>query len=381
MVSGMTALYTGDLRMQVRQDLGRATRLVASVALALAVVACAKKPDAPAPRASLTVTAQVVNVAPLPRKVNASGTVAAWQDIPVASETGGLTVTAVLVDEGSRVRQGQQLVQLDDRVLRAQLRQAAAAVASAEAMQAQNDAALKRSTELRGKGFLSQAALDTSIANQKTAAAQVLTAKAALGEAQAKLDQSVIRAPTAGLITSRTVVKGMVISVGSELFRLVRDDQLEMNAQIPEADLHLVQPGMSAVVTGAQGTTTGRVRLVTPQVDPQTRLGLARITLPPSSPFRNGNFATAAIDVGAVPVLSVAQEAIVFRDGKPGLFVIGPGDRVHYVQVTTGTRDSGLVEITSGLTPGSRVVTQGGGFLGEGDRVAIAPALPNTGGA
>ncbi len=381
----MSALFRGEHQMR---DLARATRPLTGpvlvLSLVLALVGCGKKPDpAPqGPKSTLTVTAETVNVTPLPRRVDASGTVLAWQDIPVSSETGGLEVTAVLVDEGSQVRQGQQLVQLDDRVLRAQVNQSAAAVTSAEAVLAQNQAALKRSVDLKAKGFLAQSALDTAVANQKTAEAQVLTAKAALGESQAKLDQSVIRAPVSGLITSRSVVKGQVISVGTELFRLVREDQLEMNAQIPESDLPYVKAGMAAQVTGDHGATMGRVRVVTPQVDPQTRLGMARITLPLTSPFRSGNFGTASIDVGQVPVMAVPQGAIVFRDGKPGLYVIGAQDKVHFVQVTTGEHFSGgLVEVRTGLKPGSRIVTQGGGFLGDGDRVTVTAALPSTGGA
>ena len=377
----MSVLFRGEHQMR---DLARATRPLAGLLLVLALVGCGKKPDATGAqtaKSTLTVTAETVNITPLPRRVDASGTVLAWQDIPGSSETGGLEVTAVLVDEGSHVRQGQQLIQLDDRVLRAQVNQAAAGVTSAEAVLAQNQAALKRSQELKAKGFLAQSALDTAIANQKTADAQVLTAKAALGEAKAKLDQSVIRAPVAGIITSRTVVKGQVISVGTELFRLVRDDQLEMNAQIPEADLPYVHakawPPRSPAT---RASTVGRVRTVTPQVDPTTRLGMARITLPITSPFRSGNFGTASIDVGQIPVLAVPQGAIVFRDGKPGLYVSGAGDKVHFTQVTTGEHFAGgLVEVRTGLQPGSRVVTQGGGFLGDGDRVTVTAALPTTG--
>ena len=381
----MSALFRGEHQMR---DLARAVRPLAGPVLILALAAalngCGKKPEATpqAAKSTLTVTAETVSVTPLPRRVDASGTVLAWQDIPVSSETGGLEVTAVLVDEGSHVRQGQQLVQLDDRVLRAQVKQAAAAVTSAQAVLAQNQAALKRSNDLKAKGFLAQSALDTAVANQKTAEAQVLTAQAALGEAQAKLDQSIIRAPTSGLITSRSVVKGQVINVGTELFRLVREDQLEMNAQIPEADLPYVKPGMAATVTGDRGTTLGRVRIVTPQVDPTTRLGMARITLPITSPFRSGNFGTASIDVGQIPVMAVPQGAVVFRDGKPGLYVIGDQNKVRFVQVTTGEHFAGgLVEIRSGLQPGSRIVTQGGGFLGDGDRVTVTAPLQGAAGA
>src|SRR3569833_149307 len=286
--------------MSSMRDFSRATLAVAAALLVSGVAACGKTPDAaPTNKTALTVTAAVVQTTPLNRTVNASGTVAAWQEVVVASETGGLNITAVLVDEGSHVREGQQLTQLDDRALRAQVRQSEAGVASAKAVLAQQSAALKRAQELHAKGYLAQSALDTAVANEKPAAAQVLTAEAGLGESQAKLSQASVRAPVSGLITSRTAVKGNVISVGAELFRLVRDDQVELNAQIPEADLPFVHAGMAASVHGPQGSTTGRVRVVTPQVDPQTRLGLARITHAGGSPIPARHKATAANAEGA----------------------------------------------------------------------------------
>lgn len=353
------------------------TMALAAAAVSLLALDGCKKPaasgPAPAAKPALTVTVATVENVPLARKIDASGSVAAWQQVPVASETGGLEVTAVLVDEGSRVRQGQALIQLDDRVLRAQVRQAQASVASTRAVLAQNEAALRRAQELHGKGYLSQSALDKATADARTAEAQVQTAQAGLGEAQAKLSQASVRAPVAGLITARSVVKGQVISVGTELFRLVREGQLEMNAQVPQSDLPLVRAGQAATVTSEEGATViGRVRLVTPQVDPQTRLGLARITLPQGSPFKSGNYARATIDVGVVPALVAPQNAVVFREGKPGLYVLNAAGRVHFHAITTGTRSGDLVEVTSGGEAGSRVAVGGAGFLGENDLVRVA---------
>jgi RND family efflux transporter MFP subunit len=344
---------------------GAAIRLLACFALSVAVAACSKKQAPPPPRASLTVTAATVQVTAVSRRVDASGTVNPWMDVPVASEVGGLEVTDLLVDEGSRVRQGQVLIKLDDRVLVAQLHEQ-------EAVRDQNDAALARAQQLHGKGFLSQASLDQALAAAKTS-------RATVAETRARLDQATIRAPVSGTITARSVVKGQVVSVGAQLFRLVRDDQLEMNAQIPEADLPLVRAGMNAMVSSERGVTAmGRVRVVTPQVDPQTRLGLARITLPVGSAFKAGNFATCSIDVGAVPALNVPESSIVYKDGLPGVFLVDGQNKVHYVHVVTGERASGQVEVRSGLTSGARIVTQGGGFLGDGDKVAITAPLTGS---
>jgi RND family efflux transporter MFP subunit len=348
--------------------------LCMGVAMATALAACSKKPPE-APHPALTVTAETVAPRALARHVEATGTVAAWRDVPVGAETGGLTAVEVTVDEGSRVREGQLLDMLNDRVLQAQVRQQQAAVASAQAVLAQNAAALARSQALAKQGFLAKANLETAVANEKTAQAQVETAQASLAETLTKLDQTNIRAPVSGLVSARTVVKGQIVTAGSELLRIVRDGQLELNAQIPEADLPLVHAGQAAKVADEQGhSVTGHVRLVTPQVDTQTRLALARITLPEGAGFSSGEFARAEIDVGAQPVLAVPESAVVFRDGKPYVFVVDAANHVHQRGVTPGERGDGYVAITSGLNAGDRAITSGAGFLGEGDLVTVARA-------
>jgi RND family efflux transporter MFP subunit len=345
--------------------------LFACVALASLACACAKKP-VEAPKPALTVTAETVHLHDLVHRVYATGTVGAWRDVPVGAETGGLTALEVKVDEGSRVRTGELLVKLNDRVLQAQVRQQQAAVTSAEAVLAQQQAALNRSEALANQGFMAKANLETAIANQKTASAQVETARAALAETETKLDQTNIRAPVAGLVSSRTVVQGQIVTAGAELLRIVRDDQLELNAQIPEADLPLVHAGQIAQVSDEQGhTAAGRIRLVAPQVDSQSRLALARITLPVGGGFDSGAFARAEIDVGSQPVIAVPESAIVYRDGKPNVLVIDQSKHLHQRAVQTGERAQGYVAVQSGLSLGEAVVTEGAGFLGEGDLVRV----------
>lgn len=350
---------------------------IAALAVGLTLAACGGHDDekAAAPAARQSVTAAVVAETSVQRSITASGSVSAWEEVPVGAETGGLVAVAVLVDEGAWVRQGQVLVRLNDALLRAQLSQQDAALASAEALQAQQDAALERARELRERGFLSQAALDNAIANQRTAQAQVAAARAARSETATRLDQTNIRAPVSGLIISRAVTRGQIVQPGAELFRMVRDGRLELNAQAPEAELPLIRAGMPAVVTSAEaGEVSGTVRIVTPEVDPQTRLGVARITLSPGSGLRPGMFARAVIDVGARPGLTVPSAAVVYREGKAGVYLIGPNDVVRFQPVIPGARNGDDVIVTSGLAAGQRVVVRGAGFLGEGDTVSVVAA-------
>ena len=353
--------------------------VAAMVAMGLTLAACGgdsrEKDAAAAQRAGQTVTAATAVLINQPRTVTASGTVSAWEEVPVGAETGGLSAIAVYVDEGTYVRQGQLLVKLNDEVLQAQLRQQQAGVASAEANAAREDAALARAEELRGRGFLSQASLDTAIANQRSARAQLSSAQAALSETRTRLDQTSIRAPVAGMISSRSVTRGQIVQPGSELFRMVRDGRLELDAEIPEAELRLVRSGMAATIASEQAAgATGSVRIVTPEVNPQTRLGIARISLAPGSGLRPGMFARATIDLGAQPAVVVPSDAVIFREGKAGVYTIGARNAVRFNPISTGVRNGTQIQVVSGLEANQQVVVQGAGFLGEGDVVTVVPA-------
>jgi len=339
-----------------------------------------KAAAAAARAAGQTVTAATATLISQPRTVTASGSVSAWEEVPIGAETGGLTAIGVFVDEGAYVRQGQPLVQLNDAVLRAQLGQEQAGVAAAEANVARDDAALARAQELRERGFLSQASLDTALANQRASNAGLASARASLSETRTRVNQATIRAPVSGMVSSRSVTRGQIVQPGTELFRLVRDGRLELDAQIPEADLALVRSGMTATIASDQAAgAAGRVRIVTPQVDAGTRLGVARISLASGSGLRPGMFARAAIDVGSRPALVVPSDAVIFREGKPGVYAISANNAVHFTPIVTGVRNGLQIQVITGLQAGQRVVVQGAGFLGEGDVVTVSPPRPAAG--
>ena len=325
-----------------------ALRVALIVATALSLAACGgeKTADAEAKAgeggSSQTVTVATAVLESLPRTVSASGTISAWEEVPVGAETGGLTATGVYVDEGSYVRQGQPLVQMNDALLRAQLRQ-------------------------------QQASLDTALANQRASAANMSAAEAALSEIRTRLSQATIKAPVSGLVISRNVTRGQIISPGSELFRIVRDGRLELDAQVPETELGLVRAGQGAVVSSDQvGETTGRVRIVTPEVDPQTRLGIARITLTGGG-FRPGMFGRARIDVGTQPAVTLPTAAVLYRENRAGVFILDGEGRARFRPVAIVSRSSERTAVT-GIEAGARIIVSGAGFLGEGDRVRVAPA-------
>lgn len=329
-----------------------------------------------APSAAATVSVATVASQPIAREINATGSISPWEEVPVGAETGGLTAVSVNAEEGQVVQAGQVLVKLNDALISAQLRQQEAAVASARATLAEAQAALGRARELQAKGYLSQASLDTAIARQGTAAANLAAAEAARGETAARLAQTAIRAPVGGLISRRSVTKGQIVSTGSELFRIVRDSRLEVDAEIPETDLGAVKAGMPATIYSDKiGEMSGRVRIVTSEVNASSRLGVARVTLSSMGGFRPGMFARVRIDAGDQPALVVPSAAVLYRENRPGVFVVDSARKVHFrrIQIVTSTGDR---VAATGLTAGEQVVVDGAGFLGEGDLVRISAATP-----
>ena len=333
--------------------------LTAGVMLAVMAGAqgCAKKPkaDASAQHAA-TVNYAVVQTGVAPVRITGSGSVSAWQEVPVGAETGGLTAVALLADEGQEVKQGQPLLKMNDVLLQAQLKQASANYDQA-------NKAYQRAETLYKQGYLSAAGLDQ-------AQASMLTTQAALDTAQTQLSLATVRAPVSGVVSSRTAVLGQIVQQGAELFRIVRDGRIELNMEVVESDLHRIQPGMSATVTSeSTGPVAGTVRIVTPEVNPTTRLGYARISAPWSSGLRPGMFAQGDIDAGTQTVMELPQSAIVYSQNLPAVYLIGPDNKAHIRKVALGEHLGQAVVIKDGVAPGDRVVTTGAGFLNDGDLV------------
>lgn len=331
----------------------------------------------------LTVSVVPAELRSMSRRVVASGTVRAWEEIVIAAEAQGLAIAEVGVDEGDTVEAGAVLATLDAAVIEAQEAQGVANLAAAQAVLKEAQANLARARDLQPRGTVSRQNLDARIAAERTAAAQVAVAEAGLAEIRARLDQTVIRAPFAGVIARRDANVGQVVVVGGELFRLIRDGRLELEAEVPESDFARLSAGLSAEVQaeGLDAPVRAQLRTLSPTVDPRTRLGIAHLELPAASGFKPGMFATGDIDLGANDLLMLPVAAIVWRDGVQGVFIIDTGNDTaagqgvaRFTPVRTGLRRDGLVEVREGLAPGAAVALRGAGFLEDGDAVGVVEA-------
>ena len=328
-------------------------------------------------RAALSVQAVSPRRETLARTLSASGGLAAWQEVVIGAETQGLRLVEVAVQVGERVRRGQLLARLQSDTLTAERAATQAALAEAEAVLAQARLEAERDRALQAGGALSAQQLQQTLTAETTARTRVQALKARLQADEVRLAQTRLLAPDDGLISARLATVGAVAQPGQELFRLIRQGRIEWRAELPGADMARLSPGMPVKLTPA-GTDTvleGRVRQIAPTVDPATRQGLVYVDLTPgaaASPVaRPGMLARGEFQLGGSEALTLPQGAVLLREGFSIVMRIEADARVREVKVRTGRRVGDRVEILEGLDAQARVVAQGAGFLGDGDRVKV----------
>jgi HlyD family secretion protein len=340
---------------------------------------------AAAARPALTVTLTTPQPADWPQLIAANGNVAAWQEAVIGAELSGLRITEVLVNVGDKVVRGQPLARIATDAVLADLAQARAADAEAQAGLAEAKVNVERARQLQAQGFISpQAALQSATAEQ-TALARVAAARARVQSEEVRLPQTRILAPDDGVISARTATVGSLAQNGQELFRLIRGGRLEWRAEVTASELARLRPGMVATVQppgAAEARVQGTVRMVAPTLDPQTRNALVYVDLPAASPLRAGMFVHGQLLVGQATALTLPQSAVVLRDGFAYVYSVGGDNRVTEVKVELGRRVGDRVEVTRGLTPAMKLVASGAGFLADGDTVRVvdsgAPAKPSA---
>jgi HlyD family secretion protein len=319
-----------------------------------------------------TVTVVVPGRTDVARTITASGALAARRDQPIGVAGEGGLVTRVLVDAGTWVRAGQVLASIDRSVQSQEASQLAASVqvARADAALAQNE--YDRAQSLIARGFVSKADLDRKKAARDAAFARVRVAEAQLRASHARIGRLDVRAPTSGLILSRSVEVGQIVSAGSgALFRLALGGEMEMQAAMSQQDLAFVRVGMPATVTpiGTDQTIAGQVWQVSPVIDPQSRLGSVRIAIPYASGIRPGGYADARITGGSTTAPMLPQSAVLSDEKGNYVYIINGKNEVERREVKIGTVNDAGVTVAEGLSGQEKVVLSAGPFLNPGQKV------------
>ena len=185
-------------------------------------------------------------------------------------------------------------------------------------------------------------------------------------------------APDDGVISSRTATVGAVLTAGSELFRLIRQNRLEWRAEIPAKHLGKIVPKLSATVEAADGLTMkGTVRQLGPTVNTRTLNTMAYIDLPDPGPVKAGMFLSGKIQTGESSALHVPESAIVYRDGYTYVIAVANNSIARQIKVTTGRRRENLVEIKGAVSKADPLVLSGGSFVIEGDLLKVVATEEN----
>jgi len=377
----MSATINGEILQDNRDRNQRRIRIAAIIVVILIIAGAAyyffgsgnnAPTDADKAGQAQTVTVVAPGRDSVMRAINATGTLAARREIPVGVVGEGGRVLQVYVDAGDWVTQGQVLVSVDRSV---QTQQAAAleaqtGVARADLQLAQNE--LDRAMQLVDRGFISKADMDRKTATRDAARARVNVANAQLAETRARNARLDVRAPVSGYVLERNVETGQTVSAGSGiLFRIAKDGQLELQANLSEDDLAQIAVGIPASVTpvGVDRVFNGNIWQISPMIDVQSRQGMARIALPFDAALRPGGFASVEIKSGAMTAPVLPESAV--QTGREGSFVyiVGKNNKVQQRLVKLGPVTANGLIIEEGLDGTERVVLYAGGFLNPDETI------------
>lgn len=350
------------------------TCLLSLLALGLAATGCKKeaaKSDGAVPVFAVRAVVAEAKVQAVNETLSLVGSVAANEMVEIKSETDG-TLEEVLFTEGQRVKQGDLLFRLDESKF-------SASVNEAEANFKLSETTYERSKQLQRDKLVSQQEFDQ-------AAALYQANKASLDLKKRLMKDARIYAPFKGIMSSRLVSPGQVISKNTMLTWIVDLDPVKVELAVPERFVSQLQTGQKIEITVAAypgRTFLGEVFFIAPFVESATRTAQVKARVEnPKAELKPGMFANLNLTLKLKEDAIVIPESSVMASGdRTILYVLDKDDAAQIRAVKLGIRQAGLVEITSGLKPGERVVAEGIQKIRPGAKVmASATASPATGG-
>ena len=312
---------------------------------------------------AMPVESMMVAARPLDIAIDSVGTLVANESVIVRPEIVG-RITAISFEEGQPIKAGAKLFQIDDRLARAELKQAAANLRLAQLE-------YERFRKLAGTGAATKRAADQAQANLGVAQANADLAKTRLAYTE-------ITAPFDGVVGLRKVSPGDYVQVGQELANFVSYDPMKVNFSIPETEAGKLEAGQQIAITveALPGETfLGTVYALDPQLDVAGRSVSLRATIPnPENRLKPGFFAHVALRVEQKSAaLMIPEHAIIPQGNQTFIYRIDAEDMVALVPITLGARFKGEVEVTAGLAAGDAVVTSGHMKLHPGAKVMRLP--------
>lgn len=324
----------------------------------------------PPPSMPVPVEVAPVRVGPIAEEITAVGSLRSNETVMIRPEVPG-RVARIAFAEGQPVKAGEVLVALDDSIPRAEL-------ADAEAKEALAKANATRAQELYGKGAGSARARDE-------ATATLLTARAAVELARARLEKHTLTAPFDGIAGLRQVSPGDYVAAGAAIVNVESIDPVKVDFRVPELYLRALRPGQTLRVrvdAWPDETFAGEVYAIDPAVDASDRAIAIRARMPnPDGRLRPGLFARVTLVLrGSDAALLVPETAIVPVAGGAIVMKVVDG-KARAQPVRLGIRRGTEVQVVDGLAAGDTVVTAGHMKLQPGATVMIARDRPAAPGA
>lgn len=327
-----------------------------------------KSTDAPkAQEQGISVAIANAETGRIARPLVVEGTVAARSEVKILPKLSG-RILEVLVDEGSSVKAGQKLAMIESPELEWQMQQQKAALLTAQANLENAKSNLDRMRTLVDQGAVSQQQYEGSLTQLKVAEAQVKQLRAAIRLIETQTSNATVTSPISGIVIDRTAEIGLMAMPSSPLFTIAQAGPLELQVNVPEQELAALERGASVQVESAAfpgQTFQGKIREVSPSVDPQTRQIKAKIDLGNGGPLKVGMFVSGTIQTQARESLLVPTTAIQ-NDGIQAFVYLEDEGKAKRVNIQTGIRNGAKVEVLDGLSIGAPIVVEGSAFLKDG---------------
>ena len=347
---------------------------MALLALAAAAASAAGAEPGGADRAVVEVG--TVSVRPVSVRSWTPGSIVSRADARIASVIAGRVTW--IAEVGTRVRSGEPIARLDDTLPRLRLDDLRAQVARARA---QNDVAssqLERFNRLAATQALSVSQLDDARAQRDVSHNDVARADAQLRQAQYEIDESVIRAPFAGVVTERFIQRGEYLQVGAATLRLVNTADTEARATAALDLAANVHPGQAVTVRDHGVERTGRVRTVVPVGDDRSRQFEVRVALV-NPEWLVGTPVEVSLPTSAErTAVTVPRDALVIRQNHSYVLRVTRTNTVEELDVVPGAAMADAIEVQGPLAPGDRLVVRGAERLAAGQAVRVIHLGPHA---
>ena len=330
---------------------------------------------AEAGKATLSVEATSPTSVQWPMTLVLNGSIYPWQEALVSAEIAGLRIQQVLVDVGAQVSKGQPLVLLADETVKADLQKQLATVEKDKAALAEAKSNADRANEIKDSGALSAQKINEYVIALQTAKANLALSEAELENQRIRIRQTRVVAPDDGVVSERSANLGNVVSAGTELFKLIRQNRIEWRGEVNSEQQAALHTGQTVSLNLGGKTVAGKVRLISPVVDSNTRNALVYVDIPKNS-AKPGMYVQGKIDIGQQRGVAIPLSAVTYRDGFAYVFVLSASNaqgmsKITQRKVQTGRTLGEHIELLSGVEAEARLVLSGGAFLNDGDTVKV----------